>query len=395
METPYWWRDKERLKEAVEKHGNLSEAARATGAIPQTLSVWWRKHGFGSLPVGAVPKQRTVDPTEPVSHAEILQQRVDELEKALASTRKEDVLAERLVGAIRETVEAKKPSYSPKVIPAPRKTDEHEMALLWSDTHAGEVVKAEEVNGMNAYDWRVMMRRHDGITRGVLSYVHNRPYPVRRLHVWALGDMLSGNIHQELRETNEWPIMEVAVQFGLDAAEWLEQLASEFEDVRVAGVVGNHPRQTQKPQSKGKFDNFDWMAYHVMAQRLSASSHVRFEIPKAQKWPVEICGRRVLLTHGDGVRSTMVGVPWGGILRQFEKLANQYQRIGLPLDHLACGHWHQASVVNNRRVLVNGSVKGIDEYGLDRHGGGEQPHQLLVTFHPKRGMTDVSYLDLE
>lgn len=392
-----FWRDPERLQAAYNAHGTLTALSRVAGVSERTLIKWWGQHALPKLPKG--PRREFVPSTDPtvdaaISSEEMLRQRVQELERSLVSGRKEDVLRERMVAALKVAIREKQPTYSPAVIPKPHKADEHEMALLWSDTHAGEIVSGDETNGLNAYDWAEMMRRHDAILRGVLSYVANRPYPVRRLHVWALGDMLSGNIHEELSETNEFPIIECAVQFGLDAGEWLERFLPEFEEVRFAGVVGNHPRLSPKPQSKRKFDNFDWLVYHTMQQRLRAYPTVSWQIPKAQKWPVEICGRRVLLTHGDGIRSTMVDVPWGGIIRHFSKLSNEYARAGKPIDHMAVGHWHEANAIKNRRILVNGSVKGVDEYALDRFGGGEPPAQMLVTFHAKRGLTDVSYLDL-
>lgn len=389
-----WWQDKATFERVVAEFGhNLSAASRALGGPAMvTLSKWHLKHGFPPMQGGR--KVSTVDPDATVSEEEMLRQRVSELEKLALAGRKDDVLRERMVAALKVELRAKEPTYSPRVIAKPRKADEHQMALLWSDTHAGEVVSPEETDGLGGYDWRTMMDRHDQITRGLLSYVSNRPYPVRKLHVWALGDMLSGNIHHELAETNEFPLVECAVQFGLDAGEWLEQLVGEFEQIRFAGVVGNHPRLSQKPQAKRKYDNMDWLVYHTMQQRLRAYGSIRWEIPKAQKWPVEVCGRRVVLTHGDGIRSTMVGVPWGGIIRHYEKLVNLYARAGKPIDYLACGHWHEGNVVKNRRIIVNGSVKGIDEYGIHQHGGGEAPHQLLATFHPRRGLTDVSWIDL-
>ena len=389
-----WWQDKATFeKVAAEYDWNLSAASRAIGhPSMQTLSAWHGKHGYPPMQGGR--KMKVGPPAEQVSEEEMLRQRVAELEKLAVAGRKEDVLRERMVAALKVELRQKEPTYSPRVIARPRKADEHEMALLWSDTHAGEIVSPEETDGLGGYDWQTMMDRHDGITRGLLSYVANRPYPIRKLHVWALGDMLSGDIHEELAETNEFPLIECAVQFGLDAAEWLEPLVKEFEQIRFAGVVGNHPRLSHKPRMKHKHNNMDWLVYHTMSQRLRSYPSIRWEIPKAQKWPVEICGRRVCLTHGDGIRSTMVGVPWGGIIRHYEKLQNMYARAGKPIDHMACGHWHEGNVVKNRRILVNGSVKGIDEYGIHQHGGGEKPHQLLATFHPTRGLTDVSYIDL-
>jgi hypothetical protein len=99
--------------------------------------------------------------------------------------------------------------------------------------------------------------------------------------------------------------------------------------------------------------------------------------------------------HGDSVGpSAMVGVPTGGIVRHVAKLRNQYATLGLPVDLFVCGHFHEVNIYGGKRVIINGSIKGPDEYGLDRYGEAALPMQLLLTFHPKRGLTDISYLDM-
>lgn len=381
-----WWHDPVLLAERVREAGSYAELSRQTGVPASTLK------SAGA----AGPKQEKPAPPEvtPIDETEMLRQRVSELERWVNMGRREDVLRERMIQCLQQQVQAKQPVYKPPARKAGGSQTDHEFALLWSDTHAGEIVDREETNGLNEYDWRTMMERHTRIRDAVMSYKENRPYPVRVLHVWALGDMLSGNIHEELSETNEFPVIECAIQLGLDAAEWLESFLDGFEEIRFAGVVGNHPRLKRKQPSKHRYDNFDWLVYHTMRERLRAYPQISWEIPKAQKWPVMVCGRRVLLFHGDGIRSTMTDVPWGGIIRYVTKLSNQYAKAGKPVDHFVCGHYHEPNAVKNRRILMNGSVKGVDEYSIDAFGGGEPPTQLLTTFHPGRGLTDVSFLDL-
>ena len=45
------------------------------------------------------------------------------------------------------------------------------------------------------------------------------------------------------------------------------------------------------------------------------------------------------------------------------------------------------------KTYINGSIKGVDEWTLQRFGGSRPPGQLLLTIHPKRGICDISYLD--
>jgi hypothetical protein len=379
-------------------HQSLSSLARHFGVEP---SSFWRcadkggwKPDVEALLAKAPSAQAAFDPEEAPSENEVLRQRMGELERAVRAHRTVDVFEERALSGLKDAIEARKPTYSPRVIPkSQRSSSQHEFVLLWSDTHAGEVVSEVETSGLNAYDWRIMLKRHDRIRESVFSYQDNRPYPVSKLHVLALGDMLSGDIHDELVSTNEIPLAEATIQFAEDGATWLESFLERFSRVDVAGVVGNHPRSTRKPAAKQSFNNADWLAYQAMSRFLSKQKAIGWDIPKASAHPVQVCGRRILMWHGDGIRSTMPGVPWGGVMRRAAALSAQYGAKGLPLDHFAVGHFHQSNAVQGGRILMNGSVKGVDEYVLKAFGGGEEPKQLLLTFHPKRGLTDVSLID--
>jgi predicted phosphodiesterase len=303
------------------------------------------------------------------------------------------VREQRVIDAIVEHLPAKSARYKPlhRATPAGGR---HEFVLLLSDLHAGEVVSAEETGGFNSYDWGVMLQRLERLRHGVLSYAEHRATPVTALRILGLGDMLSGNIHDELRETNSIPLAEATVQLGLDLADWVEEFVPEFPEVTVDGVVGNHPREFKKPQSKRKFSNADWTTYQIMRQRLSRSD-VRVTIPKAQRHLVDVLGRRILMTHGDSVGpSSMVGVPTGGIVRHVARLRNQYASLGRSFDHFVCGHFHEPNVYRGKLILVNGSVIGPNEYGLERFGEAEPPTQLLLPFNEKYGLEGPLYVDL-
>lgn len=326
---------------------------------------------------------------------DVLRARVAELETERRRERKAEVFDERVAAAVEMAAESRKTTYSPRVIPkSKRSKTKHEFVLLWSDLHAGEVVSSEETGGINTYDWATMLKRLDSLRESLFSYQDNRSFPVERLRIAALGDMLSGNIHDELVATNEIPLAEAVVQLGIDGAEWVESLTERFPRIDVAGVIGNHPRAHKKPWAKQGYDNADWTAYHIMSLLLKRNKRISFDIPKAAQHPITVAkNHRLLLWHGDGVRSTMPGVPWGGITRRVAQLRQQYVSSGNPIDYFACGHFHQANAVEGGRIFVNGSIKGVDEYSLKAFGGGLPPQQMLLTFHPGRGFTDASVID--
>lgn len=393
---------------AIRELGTLTLAAQKYGYNESTFRSWLKREDlwdevckardeFRAAEVKA--RAKNVKVGEPVSREEILETRVKELVSAHKAVRKQEVHEQRILDAIKFGIETSEVRYSPLAIPRSyRSSQKHEFVLLWSDLHAGEVVTKEETNGINEYDWTIMLQRHDKLRESLFSYQDNRPYPVEKLNVFALGDMLSGNIHDELAETNEIPLAEATVQLGLDGGEWIGSLKERFKQIAMAGIVGNHPRAHRKPRAKQQFDNADWTSYHVMRQYLSKYPDISFEIPKASMWPVEIAENwRALLFHGDGIRSTMPGVPWGGVMRRAAALQNQYTQVGKPIDLFCLGHFHTANLVEfpGGRIAMNASVKGVDEYSVKAFGGGRGPQQLLLTFHPRRGLTDMSIIDLE
>jgi hypothetical protein len=385
------------LRDAGE-HQTLTSLADSYGVTVQAFSNRLSALGFKDE-VKAAIRSVELQPPDYVPIEEVQAQRITELETALRKRREEDVYEERIKAVLAQAVEAWRPSYTPRPARRGEQRGKHEMALLWSDTHYPEVVDLEETNGINEFNSEIFWRRQATLRDRIASHVEQRKNPVDVLHLWALGDMLSGNIHEELAETNELPLAEATIQFGLDGARWVESLLEiGFRQIRFAGVVGNHPRLHKKPRAKHTFDNADWFAYHTMRLALAQNEAITFEIPKANRWPVVVHGWRFLLWHMDGVRSSMPGVPWGGIMRRVHALQNEYAAVGQPIDYFCGGHFHQLTDVpaGPSRIYVNGSVKGVDEHSLRSFGGGQPPQQALLTIHPDNGVVGgPAYLDLE
>lgn len=388
-----WWQDKTLLQREVEKHQTLAETARANGCSKDVLSKWWRKHGMASLAIGG---WKPALPGDQVSEVEMLRARNRELEKAVRAIRTGEVDQERLLHAIQSSLKAADPRYKPRSVRGGG-GDGEEAALLFSDTHAGEVVKAEQTLGMNAYDWDEMLVRMARMQASMLSHLEHFSAPVRTLHLWCLGDMLSGDVHDELTATNDRPGAQAAVDFGHELARFIEELVPHFEQIKVAGVPGNHPRATRKPSAKDAHNNGDWIAYKVAEALLAKHPSVRCDFPRASYATVTVADRwRVLLMHGDGIRSSMPGVPWGGVVRRVTVLEQQFAAAKQPIDYVCMGHFHTANALDGVGVetFLNGSVKGLDEYSLKSFGSGRRPAQRLLTFHKKRGVTGMRWLNL-
>ena len=356
----------------------------------------WSRRGLS--PVGRITSQvetPTLSVPNDVSREEVLEQELREARKALASARVEDIREARVLQTLERSIARVVPSYTPSVRKASTDgVEAHTLCLLWSDCHASEVVSPVETLGLNEYNWDIMMARLRKLAEGVRSHRDHYGAKSRKLHIAGLGDMLSGVIHEELAETNDTAFTDSMVRFGEEGAEWISQeFGSEFDEIVVDWVVGNHPRRSKKDRHKVGYDNGDYVAGSIIRIALAGSKNIRVNVPKANKTIADICGRKVLLAHGNGVRTTMVGVPWGGIIRHTDKLTKLFDLANVHVDHVFGGHWHNPQIAENFSILINGSVKGIDEYGLDEYGSGQPPVQLLAAFHPKWGLTGVHRID--
>jgi hypothetical protein len=67
-------------------------------------------------------------------------------------------------------------------------------------------------------------------------------------------------------------------------------------------------------------------------------------------------------------------------------MRNASGAIGRPYDTLLMGHWHQ--YIPLRYLIVNGSLKGFDEFAhLALRAAPEPPIQALWFTHPRFGIT--------
>lgn len=386
------WPDDEAIIALVKESGNQTAAARRLGVSRSTLQAHLSRRNLLDRAVPAPPLPTPAPPPEAGPTKEELQEaELKDLRRRVNRQRSVDVQAERVLQDIRDTIRPAEPMYKPptgKVKGGKR----HVQALLLSDLHCGEVVVPEAVNGLNEFNWEVLQRRIASIEQALLSFQANRPYPIEELHLWLLGDNLSGIIHEELAETNEFPVAEQAWRVAMLIGQFIERLVPHFKRIVVKGVAGNHPRVGKPHSSKQVFDSFDWLGYMIIDTHLQNYPSVSCEFPRSGFLVADVAGMNWLLWHGDGVRTSMPGVPWGGIMRRWNELRKQYAQQGTLLDGLAVGHFHQANLVQGS-IAMNGSVIGLNEYGLKNFGSGEKPTQLLLTFLPeKRRLTDVSFI---
>jgi hypothetical protein len=261
--------------------------------------------------------------------------------------------------------------------------------LFISDVHADEVVNPLEIGGCNEFNREICTRRLRNTFRN--SIILTKRYMATPRYdgiVCALGgDMVSGNIHDELTETNEYAIQETLLYLEEILIEGIGGLADEFGKVHVPCVTGNHGRMHKKPRAKQRaIHNFEWAVYQRVAGYFKRDTRITFDIPEGPDAFFDVYSRRICLTHGDQFRG---GNGIGGIMvpiqRGMAKKAQRQVAMGQPFDLMMIGHWHQ--YIHTNGLVINGSVKGYDEYASANNFGFEEPQQALWIEHPKAGAT--------
>lgn len=281
----------------------------------------------------------------------------------------------------------------------PTKTTGHKTTgvplILASDWHWGETVDPDQVGGMNAFNRRIAKQRVKIFGSAVIdlcfNHMTNPTYP--GVVFCIAGDMITGAIHDDLRETNDGPVTLSVVEVEEQLIGFITMLADKFGKVFVPCVPGNHGRTTLKPRAKNRvFDSWEWVIYQHLEQWFANDPRVTIHVPNEVDAHFAIYGHRFMLTHGDtlGVKGGdgIIGA-LGPIARGAIKVGRSEAQCGRDFDTLLIGHYHTYIPRGDAvPVLANGSLIGYNEYArLLLRAGPTRPTQALAFIHPKRGIT--------
>lgn len=264
------------------------------------------------------------------------------------------------------------------------------ISAFLSDCHFDEKVDRAQVEGANGYDRAIGRRRLEKFfvkaVRVARHYLSGLDYSGMVLPLG--GDILSGIIHEELRETNEAHALESVMHWSNLLAGGVRYLADEFGTVYVPCVVGNHGRLDRKPRAKGRVqDNLDWLVYRLIQDYLKADRRITVEVSDSADLTFTVFRTRYRLSHGDQFRG---GSGIAGLLSPLmigdHRKRKRSTALGKPYEWLLMGHWHQY-VPGVKGVVVNGSLKGYDEYAYVNNYDYEPPQQAFWITDPDRGMT--------
>lgn len=387
------------LQQAINASVQFKDTAERAKACGLTMTAYKtrlsmaRKDGFK-------PNTGGVDAQELAGAERLhLQDRLRDLESTLKAERRERLSEDRILDEVFGLAKTPiaPPSWALKTPPKGHGVAGSIPSVLWSDWHWGEVVLPGQIHHKNEFNVAIAKRRLRRLVEATISlcfdHMVNPVYP--GLVVNLGGDIVSGDIHDELVETNELTSAQTLIDVTGSLAWALKHLADKFGRLWLVSVAGNHGRMTKKPRAKNRaFTNFDWVISQLLRRQFIDDTRFSWLIPDGPDAWYQVHQHRYLLTHGDQFRGGdgIIGA-LGPILRGDTKKRARNANVGLAYDTMLMGHWHQYLPFD--RVIVNGSLKGYDEYAMQNNFGFELPRQALWFTHPRRGITNHWGIQLE
>jgi hypothetical protein len=267
------------------------------------------------------------------------------------------------------------------------------VTMILSDLHLDESVRPEEMHHANAYDRRIAQQR---LARWVekacsLPRDHMAGVDYDGCALFLAGDLLSGDIHEELRKTNADTIAG-SIAYWIDPlSKAVGALADTYGKVTVDVVAGNHGRNplNRRSPAKGRArDNFDTLIGWLIARDHADDPRIEVHVEESTDAFRTIYSTRYMVNHGDSAKggSGIVGALSPLMLFSHRK-GKSTAATGMPYDLMVVGHWHQLMLLPGQGLIVNGSLKGWDEYARISGFSYEPPQQGLWLTTPEHGVT--------
>jgi hypothetical protein len=275
-----------------------------------------------------------------------------------------------------------------------REAKGHESAAVavLSDWHVEEKVDPRTVSELNEFNLEIADKRIEKATKAILRLTDiergGRDIPVLVLAI--LGDLMTGYIHEELREENELSPTQTILWLRERLSKMINTIRKEggFEQIIIPCSIGNHGRTTIKPRHSTAYKNsYEWLLYKLLEQEITDG--VTWFIGESYHTYLNIYDKIFRLHHGDGLKY-QGGI--GGLTIPVEKAIAAWNK-GRHADLDIFGHWHTSQ--QNPKWISNGSLVGTNSYSISIKAPYEPPQQTYFLFDAKRGRTGTWPIFLE
>ena len=244
--------------------------------------------------------------------------------------------------------------------------------LCISDIHYGAVCDSK----WNYYSTDVARDRIWQLMDKVRQYCTDMN--ITNLVVEVNGDCIEGGINTSNRVASEEDVVTQIIEVSQLLAEAINSLKPYVRTLKVVTTLGNHGRLTPNKKDQGdEKENFELLIPEMLRMILDK------DIPIISSQGMDFVkydfnGRTICLTHGhhDKVNSAI-----NNMIRVFKEVP----------DEVHIGHTHHHHDINdsNIYVVVNGSIKGTDDFGLGTTRCVTKPSQNLIVYGEDRMVIEI------
>lgn len=294
---------------------------------------------------------------------------------------------EELEASLRVALDLSRPLPPVDVRGVPSRGTKQACAIIAaSDWHVEEVVDPGHVNGLNEYGPEIARKRAERFVEGVLWLLDTHRSGARIDHavLCAIGDFITGFIHEELQHSNAL----LPTEAVLLAQELLHSVIvtllrrGRLKTLHVVCSRGNHGRTTKRTFiNAAARTSYEWLMFRALAQRFDGDRRVTFTVEDGYYTYFSVFDKTIRASHGDAV-SYQGGV--GGLtipLRKAIARANKARRADLDV----IGHFHQ--LLYGGDFIVNGSLIGWNDYATWIGASPEPAQQAFALIRPERGVS--------
>lgn len=244
--------------------------------------------------------------------------------------------------------------------------------LMLSDWHYGALCDSQ----WNYYDTNVAQLRAEQLVAKTQSYILS--LGITDLIVEINGDMCEGMINIGNRVASEESVVEQIINVSKLLSKCILSLKPYVNSMKVVTTLGNHGRLTpNRKEQADERENFEMLIPEFL--RLTLGDDIPIVTSQGLDFvKYEFDDKIICLSHGHHDKATSA----------IDNMIRVYKVVP---DEIHLGHWHHMSDLNdsNIHVVVNGSIKGVDDFGLKATRCTTQPSQNLIVYGKDRMMIEL------
>lgn len=265
-----------------------------------------------------------------------------------------------------------------------------EATAIWeaSDWHVGEKVTKGQTNGINEYNPDIAKKRAEQFfVNGLrLTKMMGRDVAIKTVVLAALGDFMTGHLHDQNAETNYFaPVEEALYAQNLLASGIKYVMERSSYQLVVVCHSGNHARTTRFAEfGSENGHSYEYFMYCALRNLFKDEARVTFVISEGAHTYLDVYSRPIRFMHGHDVK---YGGGVGGLTVPLNKAIAQWDRAR-PAFLTCLGHFHQR--LDGGNFLANGSLIGYNAFALSIKASAEPPAQQMCLIDRDRGKTIVA-----